>query len=118
MFDSIFETLDYELEGVNLDDLKQLCVEYKQAVDFNHDKQQWFDNIKQLCDKLGYATDNKAYKLNPENFKGNVAKACEYIRIALTTKKESPDLYSIITTLGKTKVMARLDKIISKLSNP
>ena len=62
--------------------------------------------------RLGYATDNKAYKANPEQFKGNVALVCEYIRIALTTQKDSPDLYSIICVLGKEKVKARLNKIL------
>ena len=52
--------------------------------------------------------DNKAYKQNPDSFEGNVAKACEHIRIALTGRKDAPDLFTLITILGKDEVVKRL----------
>lgn len=112
MFDKIFDTLSYNLENTNLENLKEVCKNYLDVVNFNHTKDEWFNAIKEMSARLGYATDNKAYKANPEQFKGNVALVCEYIRIALTTQKDSPDLYSIICVLGKEKVKARLNKIL------
>ena len=61
-----------------------------------------------MAEKLGYATDNKAYKQNPENFKGNVATVCEYIRVAITGRKNSPDLYEIMILLGEKEILERL----------
>ncbi|MBQ2713881.1 MAG: glutamate--tRNA ligase, partial [Clostridia bacterium] len=112
MFDEIFETLSYNLENTNIENLKEVCKNYLNIVNFTHTKDEWFNAIKEMSASLGYATDNKAYKANPEQFKGNVALVCEYIRIALTTQKDSPDLYSIISVLGEEKVKARLNKIL------
>lgn len=112
MFDEIFETLSYNLDGTNVENLKEVCKNYLDVVNFTHTKQEWFDAIKEMSARLGYATDNKAYKANPELFKGNVALVCEYIRVALTTQKDSPDLFSIIEVLGEEKVKARLKKIL------
>ena len=113
MFDEIFETLSYSLENTNIENLKEVCKNYLNVVNFTHTKDEWFNAIKEMSASLGYATDNKAYKANPEQFKGNVALVCEYIRIALTTQKDSPDLYSIISVLGEEKVKARLNKILT-----
>ena len=112
MFDEIFDTLSYNLENTNLENLKEVCKNYLEVVNFAHAKDEWFNAIKEMSARLGYATDNKAYKANPEEFKGNVALVCEYIRIALTTQKDSPDLYSIIQVLGEEKVKSRLNKIL------
>ena len=112
MFDEIFETLSYNLENTNIENLKEVCKNYLHVVNFTHTKDEWFNAIKEMSASLGYATDNKAYKANPEQFKGNVALVCEYIRIGLTTQKDSPDLYSIISVLGEEKVKARLNKVL------
>ena len=63
-----------------------------------------------MADKLGYATNNAEYKQNPEKYKGNVAKVCEYIRIAVTGRKNSPDLFEIMTLLGEKEVVERLSQ--------
>ena len=65
-----------------------------------------------MSEKLGYAVDNKEYKKNPQNFKGNVAKVCEFIRVAVTGQKNSPDLYEIMSVLGADKVLERLSLIV------
>lgn len=71
--------------------------------------EEWFNNVKELAGKLGYAVDNKLYKANPESYKGNVAKACEFIRVAITGSKNSPTLFSIMKILGTEEVKARLN---------
>ena len=62
--------------------------------------------------ELSYATDNAEFKKNPEKYKGNVAKVCEYIRIAITGRKNSPDLFEIMTLLGKERVLDILNDLI------
>ena len=84
---------------------------YKKYLDLS-DKTIWFDKIKEMAGVLGYATDNKLYKQNPSAYKGNVAKVCEFIRVAITGHKDSPDLYEIMTILGEEKVRERISLIV------
>ena len=65
-----------------------------------------------MAGDLGYATDNKLFKANPEAFKGNVATVCEYIRVAVTGRKNSPDLFEIMTLLGKEEVLERISLFV------
>ena len=74
-------------------------------------KEEWFANVKSVAESLGYATDNKLYKANPEAYKGNTAKACEFVRLALTGRKNSPDLYEIMTILGEEKILERFKTV-------
>ena len=64
---------------------------------------------------LGYASDMKAYKLNPEAYKGNVSDISMFIRIAVTGKLNSPDMYSVMQILGYDTVINRLKNMIESL---
>ena len=75
------------------------------------DKDVWFEKIKLLCDELGYASNMKEYKEDPSKFKGNVADVSTVLRVALTTKSMTPDLYEIMKIMGKERVSARYSKI-------
>ncbi len=72
------------------------------------DKDEWYGYVKETAEKLGYATDRKAYKANPEAFKGDMAKACEHLRVALTGQKISPDIYELMTIMGEKEIIERL----------
>ena len=61
-----------------------------------------------MATELGYATDNKDFKANPDKYKGNVATVCEYIRVAITGRKNSPDLFEIMSLLGEKEVLQRM----------
>jgi len=76
------------------------------------DKEIWFDKIKSLCDELGYASNMKEYKENPDNFKGNIADVSTVLRVSLTTKSMTPDLYEIMKLLGKERITNRYNKLI------
>ena len=75
------------------------------------DKDTWFSKIKALCDFLGYASDMKEYRNNPDSYKGSVADVSMVIRVALTTKTMPPDLYEIMKILGKDKIEHRISLI-------
>ncbi len=108
LFDYMFSTpTKLEIEEERKKDFEHVLREYKKWLNLSS-KEVWFDNIKKMAEKLGYATDNKEFKANPEKFKGNVATVCEYIRIAITGHKNSPDLYEIMTLLGEKQVLERM----------
>ena len=75
------------------------------------DNSVWFGKMKELCDELGYASDMKAYKKNPEAFKGNVADVSMVIRVALTSKSMTPDLHEIMAILGVERIKERFSKL-------
>ena len=76
------------------------------------DKDSWFNNIKLLADELGYASNMKEYKANPTLFKGNVADIATVLRVALTSKSQTPDLYEIMKLFGRDRVSNRYNKFI------
>ncbi|MBQ7453330.1 MAG: glutamate--tRNA ligase [Clostridia bacterium] len=100
-----------ELEDADETNYKEFIKAYADNFKLASSKEDWFNGVKELADKLGYATDNKLYKANPEAYKGNTAKACEFIRLALTGHKNSPDLYEIMTILGENEVKSRLNAV-------
>lgn len=116
-FDYMFDLSDkdqsyFELDGIDTQKLGEVLKEYISTYNQDDDKQMWFDRIKQMAEKLGYATDNKLYKQNPQDYKGNTADVCTYIRLALTGRKNSPDIYSIAKILGKQNVVKKLENLI------
>lgn len=107
-FDYMFgNPKSFELDPVDIDKFKEFITTYSNNYQLESTKEEWFANIKIVAEKLGYAIDNKLYKANPENYKGNTAKACEFIRIALTGRKNSPDLYEIMKLLGDEEIKNR-----------
>ena len=75
--------------------------------DENDDKQQWFDKIKELAGELGYAKEVKEYKANPDAYKAHVGDVSTVLRVALTGRTNTPDMYEIMEVLGKDSIEKR-----------
>ena len=78
------------------------------------DKDTWFGKIKELCEPLGFTPNVKEYKKNPEAFKGHVGDVSTVIRLAVTGRKNTPDLHAIMTLLGQDTVTERLTAAMAK----
>ena len=74
------------------------------------DKQTWFDKIKELAGKMGYAEEVKEFKANPEMYKAHVGDVSTVLRIALTGRTNTPDMYEIMKVLGKDSMEKRFEK--------
>ena len=113
MYDELFSDVTYEWQNIN--DIKEINTILKTYIDkyydINDDKDTWFSKIKLLCDELGYASNIKDYKKNPDAYKGSVVDVSMVIRVAITTKKATPDLYDILKLLGTDRIKTRIDKI-------
>lgn len=77
-------------------------------------EEEWFNKIKELCDKMGYASNMKEFKENPDNFKGNVADFTTVLRVVLTTSCMTPNLYDIMHILGKERMLTRFSIFIKQ----
>ncbi len=106
---------DFDEKVANADKVAVLK-EYLTTYDETDEKQTWFDKIKAICEPLGFSADMKAYRKNPEMFKGSVADVSGVVRVAVTKRRMSPDLYEICKLLGKENVKRRIENVISLLN--
>ena len=106
------ELLNFDVKFTN-ETIKLFLNEYLKVLNLNVTKEDWFALIKEVAGSCGFATDNKAYKANPELFRGNVADACAIIRVAVTGRNQTPDLYSIMKVLGEQEVKNRINYVLN-----
>ena len=100
---------DYTLpDNISKADAAAIAQKYLGEFSLADDKEQWFARIKDMCEPLGFTPNVKEYKKNPEGFKGHVGDVSTVIRIALTSRRNTPDLYSIMQLLGEDEIRARL----------
>lgn len=115
MYDEIFLAKEYEYVYQTINDkneITNILNEYIKVYDVNDDKDIWFNKIKDISEKLGYAREVKDYKEHPEKFKGHVGDVSMVIRVAITTRQMTPDLYELLKALGKERINIRIEKYI------
>ncbi len=114
-YDELFTpTKDYP-EKVSSEDIKNILSSYLKVYDVNDDNSAWFDKVKSICEPLGFTTDMKAYKQNPDDYKGSVADVSTVIRVAVTGRQNTPDLCTIMQLLGKERSVSRIEKAIENI---
>ena len=107
------EPSNYDFDKILGEDAKKVIEEYSKVYDYNDDKQVWFDKIKDVAEKLGYAREVKEYKANPENWAGHVGDVSTVIRVVLTGRRNTPDMYEIMQVLGKDENQKRFKNFIA-----
>jgi glutamyl-tRNA synthetase len=88
--------------------------EFSAIYDENDDNSAWFNKVKSIAPKVGFAAEMAEYKAHPENFGGNVSDVAEILRIAVTGMANSPDLCTIMSILGRDRTMARINNALVK----
>ena len=114
MYDELFNNVTYDFQKItDKEEIKKILELYLNKY-YNEldDKDTWFNKIKELCDELGYASNMKDYKENPDNYKGNIADVSTVIRVALTSSSMTPDLYELMKLFGTARIQDRINKII------
>ena len=116
MYDNKFLDNEVSYDYAKISDKEEINKLLKSYIDdyfdINDDKEIWFNKIKDLAEKNGYAREVKEYKANPENFPGHVGDVSTVLRVALTGRQNTPDMYEIIKVLGKDSVIKRIEKAI------
>ena len=105
----------YDFGAFDAQDISAVFEKYIAVYDENHDKQQWFDAIKAICEPLGFCPEVKEYKQNPDAYKGHVGDVSGFIRMAITGRKNTPDLHSICVLLGRDTVQKRLEMALNSV---
>lgn len=115
LFDEYY-TSDFTLpDNISAEDAKAILSKYLEVYSAADDKDVWFSKIKDLCEPLGFTPNVKEYKKTPELFKGHVGDVSTVIRLAVTSRKNTPDLCSIMKLLGDEKVSQRINAVIKSL---
>ena len=118
MYDEKFyeKTREYPYQVINekadIEKILKLYIEkyYNQS----DDKQTWFDKIKDLAEEMGYAKEVKEFKANPGMYKAHVGDVSTVLRVALTSRTNTPDMYEIMQILGKDRIAKRFEKAIEE----
>ena len=111
MYDELFikEDKTYEFNGIDIEEVRNVLKTYfDKYYDSSFDKDTWFNKMKEAAEEMGYCANMKEYKLNPDNYKGSIADFSMIIRVALTTKTTTPDLYEIMKLLGTDRIKERI----------
>ena len=85
------------------------------SFDLADDSGVWFEKVKAIATEIGFTTDMKAYKADPAAFPGTVADVSTFIRLAVTGKTNSPDLYTVMQILGYDRTVQRIRSALSLL---
>ena len=104
---------EYEWQSVTDKELIKDIVKtyFEKFYNENDDKQTWFDKMKDLAESKGFAREVKEFKANPDAFPGHVGDISTVIRVAMTGRCNTPDLYEILKVIGKESIQARIEKL-------
>ncbi len=114
-YDELFVEGKQYPENMSTEDIKSVLKNYLSIYDEHDDQTEWFNRIKELSVSLGYAASPKEYKQNPDAFKGHVGDVSAVIRMAVTGRVNSPDMFTVMSILGKEKVLERIEKALAAL---
>ncbi len=116
MYNDLFEknTEEYQFQVINnkqtIEKILRLYIE--KYYNENDDKQAWFEKIKELSGEMGYAKEVKEFKANPGAYDAHVGDVSTVLRVVLTKRTNTPDLYEIMNVLGKEQIVNRINKFI------
>lgn len=105
---------NFELGAVNKENLINFLSTYAQEYAESVDNSNWFEDLKVKSLKYGFV-DNKTYKANPSDFAGSISDTSKFVRIAITGRENSPELFSIMKILGEQECKNRINALISYL---
>lgn len=114
MYDELYfaKDRDYEWQNItNPDEIKNILNDYLKVYSSEDDKDTWFNKIKDVAEKFGYAREVKEYKKNPGSYKGHVGDISTVIRVAVTSRRNTPDLYEILRILGESRIKDRVNSL-------
>ncbi len=111
-FDELFTIEDNYPENIDSDTACEILNKYLETLDFNDDQEQWFNKVREITDALGFAVQPKKYRKNPELYRGSIIDVSNTIRVAITGRLNSPDLWEISNILGDKRVRNRVQAAI------
>lgn len=114
-FDAWFTQEDALPENIPAEEAAAILEDYLATYDHSDDNETWFGKIRTITEERGYAVRPKDYKKNPDAYKGHVGDVSTVVRLAITGRRNSPDIWAIQQVLGEEKTIARVKQMIASL---
>lgn len=114
-FDEWFTQEDALPENIPAEEAVAILEDYLATYDHSDDNEVWFGKIRTITENRGYAVRPKDYKKNPDAYKGHVGDVSTVVRLAITGRRNSPDVWAIQQVLGEEKTIARVKQMIASL---
>ncbi len=114
-YDDLFELEDGIPEKFDRADVKAVFEAFLDSYDPADDMNAWFEKIRKIGESLGYTPDMKAYKADPDAYRGNVGDVSMFLRVAVTGRLNSPDMYAVMQVLGEDRVRGRVAAMLAAL---
>lgn len=115
-FDAWFVQEDALPDNIPADEAVAILNDYLATYNHQDDNEAWFNKIRTITEERGYAVRPKDYKKNPDAYKGHVGDVSTVVRLAITGRRNAPDIWSIQQVLGEEKTIARVKLYIDQLS--
>jgi glutamyl-tRNA synthetase len=110
-YDSSFPDFPFP-EHITLEDRQAILEGFLGDYSAGDGRDIWFEKIRGLATRLGFAAEMKAFKANPQAFKGNIGDVTMVLRVAIAGSRQSPDLYEVMQILGVERVEKRLRRAL------
>ena len=114
-FDEYFKIEEDLPERVPKEDAAAILGSYLETYDHSDDQSTWFEKIRDIAEKYGYAKKPKDFKKNPDAYKGHVGDVSTVIRLAIVGRSQSPDVWEIQQILGKERTEKRIKEFETAL---
>ncbi len=114
-FDELFSVEDSYPESFDKADIHAALEKFLETYNTADDMNTWFEKIKAVAVSIGYCDDMKMYKQDPSAWRGNVADVSMFLRVAVTGKLNSPDMYAVMQVMGEDRVRTRIKNMINSL---
>ena len=115
-FDAWFKQEDALPENIPAEEAAAILNDYLETYDHSDDNETWFGKIRTITEERGYAVRPKDYKKNPDAYKGHVGDVSTVVRLAITGRRNSPDIWAIQQVLGEERTIARVKAFIAQIS--
>lgn len=114
-FDDMYKKMEKESVDIKSDIQKSVLNDFLDTFYFGDDSYEWFNKIKRIAQKYGFSTDYKEYEKNPKRYLGKVGDVAMILRVAITGKKQTPDLFQIMQVMGEDRLRGRIKEYINSL---
>jgi glutamyl-tRNA synthetase len=101
-------------DGMSTEEAARIMEGYGKIYNHNDDKDTWFARVKEFCETMGYSKDVKTFKKNPGVYKGHIGDLTGAIRVTVSNRKNTPDLYEIMQVIGEERVRERFGRVAVK----
>jgi glutamyl-tRNA synthetase len=112
VFEPVTDPADARFRGLAPDVVKALAAGFADGYVAPGPDVVWFDQVRDLATRLGFAPNQKAYKQDPAAYPGSIREASNAIRVLLTGSGQSPDLAEVADTLGTAEVLRRVRAVV------